>query len=134
MSLSWPLEKTFCFPLYYYPLCIIVGWMIFYLMLKLLSCFQSGTKDSKKTKEFVAKQKEQMTQYLHDLTPLPVDIVNVILNQYLFDEEDKNTFWKILNKTIRIKIQINAKIYGYLCNLWCFIVHIMFCHHYFRIY
>ena len=128
MALTWPLQNTFCFPLYYYPVFITVGWIIFYTILRILSCFQTVRKDSKKSKKFLAKQKEQTIQHLSNLTPLPIDIVNVIVNHFLFDEDDKNIFWKMLNNKLQFKSKIVLKfmliyaICGVLLYTLCFII------------
>ena len=131
MSLSWPFQDVFCFPLYYYPASLLVGWMIFYIILKILSCFQTVTQESAKTNKFVEQQKQQTIQHLNNLTPLPIDIVNVIVNQYLFDEKDKKTFWKMLNKKLEFRSKITLAfmaiyaIIGVLLYILCFFIIIL---------
>ena len=100
------LHDIFCFPLYIFPLFIIIGWLIFYLILKILNCFNAVSEDSKQAKKAFEQQKQQTLQHLQNLTPLPIDIVNVIVNQYLFDNTDKLRIYFALNRKLEFKSKI----------------------------
>ena len=101
------LKDIFCFPLYIYPLSIVVGLILFYIILKILNCFNDVSQDSKQTKKEVELEKKQTLKHLQNLTPLPFDIIDIIVNQYIiFDNEDKYRIWNRLNKKLELKSQL----------------------------
>ena len=128
MVADWPLQTIFCFPMYYYPIFIIAGLIIYLLILKVLSGLNAVTMDSKKSKQFIAQQIQQTRQYLINLTPLNIDIVNIIVDQYLFDQLDQNRFLRMLNSKLEFQSKIVLRfllIYsfiGVILYILCFII------------
>eukprot|EP01084_Bolivina_argentea_P217991 370013_1 len=103
MPLGYPLLKSFCFPIHFYPLFIIFSWIFFYAIFKIINIWTLYSEDSQQSQQFIEESQIKTITILTKYTPLPDVIAKIIVNDYLIDKHHNRKIWKYMNKQIQLK-------------------------------
>ena len=78
---TYPLNDVFCFPIFYYPLYILISWLFFYIITKLIHIWVTFSQDSKETKQYIAESRIKTLEIFANFTPIPSAIAEMIVDE-----------------------------------------------------
>lgn len=94
-NIDLPLDNIFCFPVYFYFILVAGSWLFLYIVVKILNCLQSPS--NKQLEKYTNRMKAESIELLGQYTQLPLDLCNIIVNEYIYDQ-DQNSFWNRMMK------------------------------------
>lgn len=99
---SYPLNDVFCFPIFYYPVFILISWLFFYIITKAIQIWVTYSQDSKEARQYIEESRIKTLDIFADVTPIPSAIAELIV-EYIIDDSHERKIWKYMNKEIKLK-------------------------------
>eukprot|EP01083_Nonionella_stella_P035764 97532_1 len=99
---QWILVDGFCFPITFYPLFVVLSWLLLFAIFKGINTWVTYSEDID-WQIYLENSRIQTLQIFAQHTIISEDIAKIIVNEYLMDKAHARSIWKYMNKQITLK-------------------------------